>query len=572
MNSSIMAINSVCDVSTIFAGGGPTAGATVIVGTKQLIPSPFLSLSLEKYKVGELTIGGIHKLSINGTVVGSSFGEVVTTGANGVTGLKDILEIGQYKECVKVEIGCSGNKIVDGYGRVTGISIPEGNNPTWVNMAQYTIEIDLYTNAALSNDRPALPGAITASGTLLDDLMLKSLSESFSIAINEDSFHWAGELDCTGSPMAYEVGNKHLKLNFSISAAGIRTLECEGGNPSGTRKYGLEAAEAYIKGRIDKLKIMDISDVYSSPPTGEIVGALAEYAGGSAFLDYRTLEVNPLEDSISINGEIIYRPSGCMNTNSLVTLNIEENVDAEGATINVTGNIQGLIDIAYDNVIKLDPNNITTNDQCTKPTTKIANAEDTLNDIDISAEAWALCYYNKQYIEDSCSLSSSNDPCVSSSPAPSTTPDFCSLRLVSRQISRNLPAGEINFTFSFSNKANCNILGAKKVDVEVTHDIPHDNIVEVLIPGRGLAGVITQNLCCKSIEKYDASINITLNRNNCNNTISNTTLAELRTCAENILKNKLDQSVIDCWFITNHQETDGNNSYRLNKTYVKPSC
>ena len=51
-------------------------------------------------------------------------------------------------------------------------------------------------------------------------------------------------------------------------------------------------------------------------------------------------------------------------------------------------------------------------------------------------------------------------------------------------------------------------------------------------------------------------------------------ITELRECAEKILKDKFQniQPPIDCWFITNHQETDGNNTYRLSKTYVKPSC
>lgn len=598
-NFSTLNVNSNCDVSTIFAGGGPPdAGAMVKVGGKQLIPSPFINLSLEKYKVGELTIGGVLKLTLNGTVTGSSFNEVVTTGAGGATGLKDILQIGHHKECVYVEVKCN-DSIVKGYGRVTSLNISEGNMPAWVNMAPYTIDIDLYTNdiglSGVPTLKPAAPGQIEtfgSSSTILNNLMLRSISESFSININEEAFNFVDGLYPTTMSAWTNFGgwgNRHIKVNFNISAAGIRALNCEDGSETSFNDgYGLKAAELYIKDRINKLRDMDVSLLFG-PPNTELTSAFTEFRNGNRFLDFRTIEVNPLEDSLSLNGEIIYRPSSCNSyyeDNVFTSINIEQNIDAEGTTFTINGNIQGLVNNSYDNIIKMatSPTNWSITN-CSSYQGKIHNAELFLSQFAKLDNLTSLAnhYYKdglidenkKGYLEDNCpsSAGAGSDPCSSASPSPSpTTPELCDLRLSSSQINRNLPEGVINFTFVLSNKANCNILGAKKVDVEVTHDIPHDNIVEILIPGRGDQGVITQNLCCKSVEKYDASVNIVLNRNNCNNSMPSGTLANLRTCAEQILKDKLDPSVVDCWFITNHQETDGNNSYRLNKTYVKPSC
>lgn len=594
-NFSTLNVNSNCDVSTIFAGGGPPdAGAEVKVGGKQLIPSPFINLSLEKYKVGDLTIGGVLKLTLNGTVTGSSFNEVVTTGAGGATGLKDILQIGQYKECVYVEVKCS-DSIVKGYGRVTGLNISEGNMPSWVNMAPYSIEIDLYTNdIGLSlQERPAYPGQIEEFSSTLNSLMLKNISESFSINIGEETFNFVDGLDAPTQLSAWGDfggwGNRHLKLNFNISAVGIRALNCEGGTET-TYKYGLEAAELYIRDRINKLRSMDVAGLFSSP-SAELETAFSEFRSGKAYLDFRTLEVNPLEDSLSLNGEIIYRPSGCnsaIEDNVFTTLNVEQSLDSEGETITLNGNIQGLVNNSFDKIIKMStsPTNWSITN-CSSYQGKILAAETFLQkfaklDNLLSIAQW---YYDNTgffddptdpgYIKDTCPLSAeADDPCSSTSPSPSVSdePKLCDLRLTSSQINRNLPEGEINFTFVLSNKANCNVLGARKVDVEVTHDIPHDNIVEILIPGRGDKGVITQNLCCKSVEKYDANINITLNRNNCNQSMTSQKIEDLRKCAEQILKDKLDPNIVNCWFITNYQETDGNNTYRLSKTYVKPSC
>lgn len=589
---------STCDVSTIFSGGGPSnAGASVMVGGKQLIPSPFLNIALEKYKAGDLTIGGVLKVTLNGNVVGSSFNEVVTTGAGGVTGLKDILQIGQYRECVYVEIKCDST-IIKGYGRITSLNISEGNMPTWVNMAPYTIEIDLFTNdIGLSfGERPAYPGKIESSGSsssILNDLMLNNLSEQFSVSINDDTFNWAGGSYPTGMSDWSDFkgwGNRHIKTNFSISAGGIRGLtDCNGGSTETGHTYGLAAAEAYIRDRIEKLRDMNIAGVFN-PPTSELTQAFATYRGGISLLDFRTIDVNPIENSISVTGEIIYRPSGCSSgpeDKVFTTLNVEQSLDGEGETITLTGNIQGLVDNNFDKIIKMSvgvSDNIFTNCNLNE---KISNANNFLTRFakEENLKSIANYYYNNEgffddvadpgYIKDNCPLSAGSDPCSSASPSPSpTTPELCALRLVSSQINRNLSQGEINFTFVLSNKANCNILGAKKVDVEITHDKPRDNIVEFIIPGRGDKGVLIQNLCCKSAEKYDIAVTATLNKNSCSFNISQSTIQELRACAEKVLEDLQNDNNInlDCWFKVNDQETIGNNVFRLNMSYVKPSC
>lgn len=574
-NFSSLNVNSNCDVSTIFAGGGPPdAGAQVIIDGKQLIPSPFINLSLEKYQVGDRVIGGVLKLILNGTVTGSSFNEVVSTGAGGATGLKDIFEIGQKKGCLNVTVKCA-NAIVEGFGRVITVSTNEGNMPSWVNMAPYSIEMELYSNdIGLSSNMPAIADDISTDDPL-KDLMLRNIAENFSININEDSFNWATPPTSIqmGQGSLSGFGNRHVSVNFSISAAGIGG-SCSG---TGTEKYGLEAVEQYMHKRINKLKTMDLNDILNKPVV-EINSQLLNYTNNPSYLDFRTLEVNPIENSMSLTGQIIYRPSGCNFDNVFTTMNIEQNIDSEGTTFTLSGSIQGLISLTYDKLIKLSPNKFT---NCNL-NEKINNAENYLNQFAkiTNLTSLASAYYKDGlidetqdgYLVDNCPFSASSDPCESPDPSSSPEPpDLCDLRLSSSQINRNLSQGEINFTFVLSNKANCNILGARTVDVEITHDKPHDNIVEILIPGRGDKGVITQNLCCKSVEKYDISVTATLKKNSCGFNLKEKTIDELRKCAEKVLSD-LDDQDVSCWFQTNNQETIGNNTYRLNQTFIKPSC
>lgn len=572
-------LNSTCDVSTLFAGGGPSdAGAYVSVAGIQLIPSPFVNLSVEKYRAGEKVIGGVLKLTLNGTAVGSSFNEVID-GQGGGTGIKDILELAQIKGCVCVEIKCSST-LINGPGRIISVSANEGNQPTWVNMAPYTIEIELPENDIFTDSRVVIPD--TEGGDTDYYYVLKNISENLSWNINEETFNW-GRVCSSGMPVEIDgFGNRHIKVNFSISAIGVEGItdcSCPSGVSTNTNIYGLEAAELYIKNRLTDLRnkgansLFDI-DNYKDPPDTEILGAFNDYTGGESFLDFRSIEISPVDNSISISGEIIYRPSGCLNPEVFTSLNIEHNITTDEENITISGNIVGLIDNNFDEIITLNPNEFR---NCSL-NTKIDNAEGFLDKINNPTElsAIASCYAQKDpypngYIEDDCPYSASAGLCEIT---PTPPVEICDMRVISSQITRNLTAGEINFSFNLSNSPNCEVAGATKLDISITHDMPHDNIVEIIIPGRGAKGPLIQNLCCNSSEKYDINVDAILNRKTCTADIKQEIINQLRACAENELRRLVTEEGIDvsCWFKVNDVENIGNSSYKLSRSYVKPSC
>lgn len=551
--------SSTCDTSVIFSGGGPGGGATVAINGSPLVPSPFLSLSVEKYKMGDATIGGVLKLTLNGTVTGDSFNDVAA-------GIKNILGMAELAECVSVVIECN-ETLIDGYGRILSVSSNEGNQPTWVNMAPYTMEIELYTNSVTGSGRIIIPDNITGNSSDTELLMLKNISENFSYSINEDTLNW-GDIACSG--LSTNFGNRHIKLNFSINVAGIRG--CGSGNAEFI--FGLAAAESYLKSRLESLTMLDLS-TQQDAPTLEIISANSEYLGGDSYLDFRTIAINPIENSIEVNGEIIYRPSGCTPSNVFSTLSVEQQLSVDGETMIISGNIVGLVNNIYDDIIHMNTDEWSS---CAY-STKIENAELFLPYINNEQVLKDIvdCYKSADgYLKDTCEYNGSfNDDC-STPVTPITMPDpeLCSFRLTNSSIGRNISNGEINFTFTLSNMANCEVLGAKKVNVEITHDMPHDNIVEIIIPGRGSKGVLVQNLCCNSAEKVDLSVDATLNRKTCNFTIKQQTIDQLRQCAIKALEDLSATTGFDvsCWFKTNDQESIGNTTYKLSRTYIKPSC
>lgn len=591
-------INSTCDVSEIFSNGPPDAGAEVWIGDVQLIPSPFVNLVVEKYRVGEKIIGGILKLTLNGTIVGSSFNTVVD-GQGGGTGIKTILELGQRKGSVCVKIKCESS-LIYGCGRVVSVSVNEGNQPSWVNIAPYTIEIELVTNDVISESgdkRIVIPDIEDEQNP--QNYVLKSVSESLSWSINDDTFNWGRPCDSGLFGSAVDgFGNRHIKVNFNISAAGVAHssgCDCTGGSgiDSTTKYYGLEAAEKYLTQRLTDIRtagdksLFDMNS-YEDAPIAEITGAFDDYIadGAYSYLDFRNIEINPIENSINLSGEIIYRPPGCMNPDVFTTLNVEHNINTEEETINITGNIIGLVNNNFDEIIKLNSDDLGDNnfhfDNC-EFNTKMDKAEAFLTKINDPEKLVELakCYVKKPpfpdgYIKDECPLSAGSGVCEITPTSPTQPPvELCEeMRVINSQISRNFAAGEIGFSFTLSNSPNCEVAGATRLDVGITHDKPHDNIVEIIIPGRGSKGPLIQNLCCSSAEKYDLSIDATINRKNCSFDIKKQTIDQLRKCADKKLEELVTEEGVDinCWFKTNDVETIGNTSYKLARTYVKPSC
>jgi hypothetical protein len=567
-------VKSTCDVSTIFSGALPNQGAIVRVNGIDLVPSPFLNLNLEKYRAGDAIIGGVLRAQLDGYVTGNSFTDVTAQ-------ISGLLDLSRYSNCVHLYIQCSG-QFIDGFGRITSLSVNEGNQPTWVNLAPYNMEIEIYENL-----KKRVVEASTGLG-LPNHLMLRGYSEELSLSINEDSFNWddvpgvsgaVGPNGETGNAFPeisgyIKQGNQHVKATFAISAQAISEMGgCTG--LSFVSGYGLEGAESAILARITGLKKLDLKTLSSTNYPVSLTSHLNAYASGQSYLEFRSVSINTVENSINVNGEIIYRPSGCANPELFTTMTVDENVDDAGRTLTISGNIRGLYRPTYNNIIGLSDSGPRNCDQINRMESINRYINYLTNNSGVGilrAIGESPSHKTNESIIDTCyNTSSYGSPCASPSPSPMI---LCSgLRLLSTQISRNYGEGTASYSFVLSNKQNCSIIGAKNVNVDITHDLPADNIVEVIVPGRGHKGVLIQNLCCKSSEKYSINIDATLNSNLCN--FQNTAVVSgLKNCAYGLLSNLEKNSGIDvsCWFVVENKESMGNTSYKLSKSYVKPSC
>lgn len=573
-------------------------GALVMINGSSLIPSPYVNVSVEKFMLGTAQIGGIWKISMNGQVVGNSFGDVSA-------GLKGILNLAKKGDCVEVIIECSG-EFIRGKGRVASSAALEGN---WVQSGKYTIDVDLYENYATSTVEP------NSSSMIDGKYHLKSFTEDITFAITEDTFSSDGVPAISSMPATVGCkststsgmalvktyfGNQHAKATFSIAAEGIY-----GGCPYSSGVYGLLAAERVITERLGSLASLNIEGLVGvEHPTGlcsNLDGSsrftpdrgLAHsdaYNSGIPYLSFRSVSINPLQGSISVNGEIIYRPTGLQYPSLFTTLTVEESLDSEGRTVTISGTVKALSrgSTYYKNIVAMADTKVKTPwNNRPQDSGRMAELESFLNFIispsglDVMTQIGGFSpTTTTTYIVDSCV---GVNPCVSQTPdsscppipSPSLNPVvLCGggfVRVLSSQISKNYGEGTGSFSIGLSNKINSASNGFTKLDVDVTHNKPADTVVEVVVPGRGSKGPIIQNICCKTADKYSITINANMTTNN-PSYVDAVISSGLRVCVEKTMDKLQKEYELGCWFITNNEESFGNASYRLSKGFIKPSC
>ena len=575
-------------------------GALVMINGSSLIPSPYVNVSVEKFMLGTAQIGGIWKISMNGQVVGNSFGDISL-------GLKGILNLAKKGECVEVIIECSG-EFIRGKGRVTSSAALEG---TWIQTGKYTIDVDLYENYANPVVEPNVSSMIDSK------YHLKSFTEDITFAITDDTFSSDGVPAISSMPatigckststsgmalLKTYFGNQHAKATFSIAAEGIY-----GGCPYSSGVYGLTAAEGVITKRLGSLANLRIEELVGVEhptglcsnldagskytPSGGLIKSDA-YNSGIPYLSFRSVSINPLQGSISVNGEIIYRPSGLQFPGLFTTLTIEESTDSEGRTVTISGTVKALSkgSQSYDNIVAM------ASTQATRPWNnriqdngRMIELERFLNFIistsglDVMTQIGGFSSVGtttQTYIVDSCV---GVNPCISQTPGSSCPPIpspslnpvvLCGggfVRVLSSQISKNYGEGTGSFSIGLSNKINSASNGFTKLDVDVTHNKPADTVVEVVVPGRGSKGPIIQNICCKTADKYSITINANMTTNN-PSYVDPVISSGLRVCVEKTMDKLQKEYELGCWFITNNEESFGNASYRLSKGFIKPSC
>lgn len=503
--------------------------ANVSVAGVSLSPAPFVTITTEQYRVGDLIIGGVINVSLNGTIYdpyNSGFGAI----AGQISSLLD--SIGGEGDCVPINISCGDTTVIDGYGTVVSFDVQEGPDPTWTQLATYGVNFQVHVNKG----NPAVLPNRKAGDYVTADELVKSISEDMSMSIENDSFI-VDSID----PMT--IGRSHVKYTFSISVTGAAV----GCKDIISQKTGIEAAEIVVLRRLSRLQSADTVTMLGNAAT--IQKDFDYYMNGPKYIEIRNLDIDPVGGVVSIDGDFIIRPTNITHPHAFVEMSVEATTDVSqiGQTFTITGNIEGLPRPAMEPIILETDFHPASKD-------KITNAISVYESLLPSFESIMQAHADGG-IRDTSS-------CIEGSLL-----DICrgfdndelkcdKVRINNSSVSKNYGQGTVSFNVEGSTRKNCDIAGASKVEIEVIHNHPTDLFAEFTIPFRGTP--LLQNLGSTTKETIAVTAQLSFGDTGCNHVLDHPVVAAAISCAEGRVRSVADNAGATGWYLTNHSTSKTN--------------
>jgi len=492
--------------------------SSVIIDGNTLDPTPFVTLSIDQYRSGDLILGGILNVSLSGKIYSPGGGfAYVSAGAR-----EKIETIGSIGDCIEIQINCGETQLVNGKGVIASVQVDEGPDPTWTQITTYSISVEVHENFG----QKAVKHNGKASDWISDSELVKDISESVTMSVDNDALMVDNLLNTT-------IGRSNVKYDFDMSVTGA-SIGCK---DIVSRKTGIDAAEEVIKRRIETLAAGAISSSLGEAST--VDSDLSIYHNGAGkYLQIRNMTADPVSGSLQVSGNLTIRPNYITHNDAFVEINVESSKDISryGDSVTISGTIEGLDYMGFSSFIQ----NFTFHSASAN---KISAAENAWNQIKNQLEAIAMTYLDTGIDPETASCIQGSLLGICEYRLPES--DFvCDLREINRSVVRNFGSGTINFTSEWSNEKNCNIQGAAKTTSEVTHTYPTDLFAEFTIPFRGEP--LMQDLRTTSAEKVSVSVTVSVPDVACNQVSLGPGCArgEVDTLAE------AEGVVIDLWYLT----------------------
>ena len=506
-------------------------------------PAPFVSMSIEKYTVGEYVIGGLLNVTLNGVFHNQNFSTNASTLQNKITSLAS------KNKCIQdINIGCNGSYIIEsGVGWIKSYSFAEGDQKNWQNIIPYTIEL-----AVISHDGSS---PVVSSTTGLTNYTLQNYLKSYkeTITLNQDD-----KLYQTYKPSGVDSGdsfsNAYATIKYSIEAQGIGL--CHDCIDASGIVGGIKAAKNMVDNRWGKVKDLSTDPLMCS---GLDCFKSGYYDLSKKYNHIWDVSVDELNGTYSINGEYIIRPSGLDRPDILLTLNSNADSNIENGEINISvnGNIKQLHSGDFD----LEK--------------AITQSETALNQLVTSDGENIL-----QYIKDKNNLLKFNQhkgdlmkPLAFgaggtwSNHETWTGADTSPYRLLQKSFKRNHSDHSIDFTLAYSNKNKYKIPNALWADINIEHEMPARRLVEHVVPGRGYP--ITQDILCDTLDIFTITVNAQFEpTDNIHKVIGGA-----RQSVFNLINKTYNDLGLTNWVRTSDSESIGNNgSYRRTQKFTRHSC
>lgn len=529
-------------------------------------PSPFVNISIEKYTAGDYIIGGIMNVNLNGVLHGEDFNATASELHS------KIQSLASKNQCINdISIACGGTAIINnGTGWITSYNFPEGDQKNWANIIPYSISLSVLSDDGV---RLVQPNTSLDARYSLANNQIKSIRENISFNMDDKIFQTFSPTG-TGLDSDHMFSNEHIIVNYSLDVEGIGT--CNSCASSGNSlKGGLEAAWSVISHRNTNIQTLSESTLFTCG-SGVQIFPSGRYDVTKRYNHTRSITVDELNSSISINGQYIIRPTG-VRGDILLTMdsNLDSSLENGEKNLTINGTITGLVENTFaDSNLSVTNTSVSINHAAMEAAEnqlyKLINEGKASGILDYLKSKNNLVLFNNALGDSKNPLGYGNDNDGSAWPTATDTwggHDSNEYRLLTKSFKRNHTNNSIDFTLSYSNKNKHKIPYALWADINIEHEMPARRLAEHVVPGRGYP--LMQDILCDTLDVYTITVNAQFEpTRNIHNVIS----AARETILLLINQTAIDLNA-DSWVRTGDSESVANNgSYRRTIKLTRHSC
>lgn len=482
----------------------------VMLGSKYLIPAPYVNSNYEYIKFGGYILGGVLNVVLDGTIASENIAQEI----------QNIASLSANTDCVKLIVGCDGSPdFLEGAGRITNVSVNASDSSPFT--ANYSITVSLET----VNNKPAVepdPDFLQLFG-LSNVSFIKEYNEEITV---EGDATVIGYVD-----NALTVSKSFIKASGSISVTSSTKIVC--GVPSFN---GIGQSIRLLKERYESLSSFSFNQ--SGHP-------LSRYAGWTRWLDSKSITIDE-SGKVSCSFDI-YLTKGPCSPIARIDIRTEDKIDYKLNSSSppipnrtISGTINGL--------------STATNDLLQDKTTsneRLSNALVAYGGL----EAFIKSGYWPGGVAE---LSGEEGECKPPECPP--LPQTLHYERLSSNVNISKVAGEITFSAEFGPTSNC-LLNNFDIETTVEEDFPVTRFREFIIPN-------SPNPVIQYIgdTPHKATVTAQGSIKNCDKT----TKPKLISCVKSSF-DKVSQPYLG-WLKTSEQITESKFGYKIISAFINVVC
>lgn len=401
------------------------------LGSKYLIPAPYVNSNYEYTKFGSYIIGGVLNVVLDGTIASETIAQEI----------QDIASLSANTDCLDLIIGCDGSAdFLQGSGRITNVSVNASDSSPFT--ATYSITVSL----EVVNGQPAVKPDT-------DFLQLFGLPANASFIKNYNE-----QITVEGDATVIGYYDSVLGISKSfIKASGSISITCSTQAICGIPSFsGLDQAISLLQARYNALSAFNFSQ--SGHP-------LSRYAGWARWLDSKSISIDE-GGTVSCSFDIYLTQGQCLPI-ARIDIRTEDKLDHTLGTTtdilnrSINGTINGLSTATSD----LLQDKTGTNER--------------VNNAKAAYSAIVALVQSGAWPGDAPKLSDEEGLCIP--PECSLAPQTLYYQRLSSNVNISKVSGEISFSAEFGPTSGCQ-LNNFDIDTTIEEEFPVTRFREFIIP------------------------------------------------------------------------------------------